>query len=190
MTVFSFFTLCVISDFFSQLLLGFAPPSLSVSNPTIPARQLHTTFMTISTQPPSSRSFLQTAPKSGWPVFASRAIQGPFPWTASPKRCEGSLVQGPAITWLALRWAKSTGAAEPPGPPARQPQGSKSSGEGLAPSTLSCSQSSCSTQGGMPGRHDLYGFWQADCRVIKTGHLKSTASNTQETTARQSFCRR
>lgn len=65
-------------------------------------------------------------------------------------------MQGPAITPLARRWVKSTGAAEPPGPPARQPQAltSKSSREGPAPSTRAAPGGPA--QGGTLGRLDPY----------------------------------
>jgi len=152
----------------------------------IPAWQLHATFIAISTQPPSSRSFSRTAHEPGWPVSVSRAIQGPFPWPASPERCEGSVG---AWTWC---W---DGASPQELPSSQDHQQSSTEQQTLQRRIgifyLSCSPSSCSTPGGMPGRPDLYrDFWQADCRVTKAGLLKSKANNTQETTARQSFCRR
>lgn len=48
---FPFFSLCVISDFFPLLLLGFAPPSPSFSHPTTQIWQLHATFTVISAAP-------------------------------------------------------------------------------------------------------------------------------------------
>lgn len=103
LTVFSFFTLCIIPDFFSQMLLGFAPFSSSFPNPRIPAWQLHITFMIISTQPPLSCSFLHTALKSQ--TFPYKQFRGHSHWPYYPRAMSGPSVQGPSITlqcWVGL----------------------------------------------------------------------------------------
>lgn len=191
LTVFSFFTLCNFSLFFFSAASWLSWPPLSFSNPTIPAVQLHSTFMAISTQPPSSCSFLQTAPQSGWPVSASRAIQGPFPRAASPQRWGGSAGAGtrhhPAGTEMGevhrSCWAPRTTSKAAPSTDQQILQ--RRTGTFYS----SCSWRSCSRRD-TGETWSIRGFWHADCRVTKTSHLKFKANNTQETTARQSFCRR
>lgn len=169
---------------FFQLLLGFAPPCLSFSNSTIPAWQLHTAFIAISTQPPSSCSSLQTAPKPGWPVFASQAIQGPLPWTTSPERRWCRDRPSPCRPW-------DVGSPqELPSPQDHQQGSAEQQILWIRTGTfnLSCSRSSRSAQ-----RRDaretwsVQGFGQADCGVTQSSHLKSKANNTQEATAMQSL---
>lgn len=169
---------------FFQLLLGFAPPCLSFSNPTIPAWQLHTAFIAISTQPPSSCSSLQTAPKPGWPVFASQAIQGPLPWTASPERCWCRDRPSPCRRWDAGSPQELLSPQDHSWAPkitSKAALSSKSSGEGLAPSTWAAPRA----QGGMPGRPDLY----KDLGKQTAGlHRAATSSPKQITHKKQQLC--
>lgn len=146
--LFSHFYSLYNSWFFSQMLLGFASFSLSFSNPTIPAWQLHITFMTISTQPPSSCSFLQTALKSQ--SLPHKQFRSHSHWLYCPRGVSVPLVQGPSITLQ--RWVGLI------------PQALLSSQDHQQGSTeqkilwqrtgtfyLSCFWSSCSVQGGTLG---------------------------------------
>lgn len=85
------------------MLLGFAPFSPSFSNPTTPAWQLYITFMTISTQPPSSCSFFHTALKSQ--SFPHEQFRGHSHWLCYLRGMSGPLVQGPSVSlqcWAGL----------------------------------------------------------------------------------------
>lgn len=129
---FSLFSLYNSWFFFSQMLLGFASFSSSFPNPKTPAWQLHITFMIISTQPPSSCSFLHTALKSR-----------SFPYELDYITQE---------MWVA-HWCRdhpSSCSAELPGPSAGTTQ-QQILWWRTGIIYLSCSWSSCSAQGGTFG---------------------------------------
>lgn len=126
------FILHIIPDFFSQILLGFVPFSPLFSNPTISAWQLHITFMTISTQPPSSCSFFHIALKS-W-SFPHEQFRDHSHWLCYPRGTSGPLVQGPSISlqcWVGLIPRVVLSSQEQ----WQVALSSKSSGGGLKPST-------------------------------------------------------
>lgn len=125
------FTLCIIPDVFPQMLPGFAPFSHSFPNPRIPAWQLHITFMIISTQPPSSCSFLETALKSQ--SFPYEQFRGHSHWLYHPRGMSGPSVQG-TITlqcWVGLIPQALLSSQDHQ----QVPLSSKTSGGGLEPST-------------------------------------------------------
>lgn len=125
------FTLCIIPEFFSQMLLGFAAFSPSFSNPMIPAWQLHITFTIISTQPPSSCSFC-TQPLNQ--SFPHKQFRGHSHWLYYPRGASGPLEQGPSITLQ--HWVGLIPQALLRSQDHRQvASSSKSSGGGLEPST-------------------------------------------------------
>lgn len=149
------------------MLLGFAHFSPSFSNPTIPAWQLPITFMTISTQPPSSCSFFHTALKSQ--SFPHEQFRGRSHWLL-PKRHEWSIgaetIHQPAV----LSWVNSMGIAELPGALAGSTQ-QQILWWRSGTTYLSCSWSSCSAHRGTFGTPDLYldfGKWIAGLQRTAT----------------------
>lgn len=148
------------------MLLGFALFSPSFSNPTIPAWQLHITFMIISTQPPSSCSFFHTALKSWY--FPHKQFGGHSHWLHYPRGMSGPLVKGASINlqhWVGLI---------PQGLLSSQDQwqvalSSKSSGGGLEPSTWAAPGAPAVI---MEGHLEHMIYTCVDCRVTKNSNQR------------------